>query len=86
MFVSHIVDFQQQQELLYVEAVVDDFKLVRSQTWYEPAEYGPAACYATVDLSELDDVDPSDVIKVQTIKQATEIISSVDLDWQEVSE
>ena len=80
MFLDKVVSFSMEGESLYVEAIVDEFKLVRSQTWYEPAEYGPATCWIRMDLDE------DDPHQFKDEGEVCEFLDGLDPDWQPVEE
>jgi hypothetical protein len=37
-----------------ITAVIEDKVLIRSQTWYEPSEYGPARCTTSFYKEDID--------------------------------
>ena len=57
-----------------VEAVIDEVIETHGQTYFEPAEYGPAICRASYDLAE-DQVFPD------TEKEQISFLEDLDLDW-----
>lgn len=62
-----------EDDTVYVTAVVDDMVQVYAQTYYEPAEYGPALCEASFTLD--DEVLPEDE------KELIELLENYDLEW-----
>lgn len=62
-----------EDDTVYVTAVVDDMVQVYTQTYYEPAEYGPALCEASFTLD--DEVLPEDE------KELIELLENYDLEW-----
>jgi hypothetical protein len=73
---SHItrLHFLYGEETIYVEAVVDDFQLVRHQTMLEPAEYGPAICCTSLLWGEDVTVDNE-----PSIEEIDELVGSLDI-------
>ena len=62
-----------EDDTVYVTAVVDDMVQVYAQTYYEPAEYGPALCESSFTLD--DEVLPEDE------KELIELLENYDLEW-----
>jgi len=54
------VTFEDGGRRLVVDAVIDDAVLVRSQSYFEPAEWGPALCRGSFELHEEDVIPSSD--------------------------
>jgi hypothetical protein len=62
---------------VYVSAVVEDMIQIHRQTYYEPAEYGPALCEASFELSE-------DCTLPDNDHELIQFLENLDLDWQVV--
>lgn len=60
---------------VYVSAVVEDVVLTYSQTFYDPAEYGPALCEASFTLNDDECIPDNDYELIEFLEQ-------LDLDWQ----
>ena len=60
---------------VYVTAVVEDMVQTNEQTWYEPAEFGPATCESFFYLEE-DEMLPEDE------EELKDYIDKLDLDWR----
>jgi hypothetical protein len=60
---------------VYVSAVVEDAVQTHAQTFYDPAEYGPALCQANFYLDE-DQILPEDDSAL------IKFIEDLDLDWE----
>lgn len=58
-----------------VRALIEDAELVQSQTWEEPAEYGPGLCEAYFTLDE-DDIIPDNEYEL------IEFLENLDLTWE----
>ena len=54
------VTFEDGGRRLVVDAVIDDAVLVRTQSYFEPAEWGPALCRGSFELHEEDVIPSSD--------------------------
>jgi hypothetical protein len=59
---------------VYVAAVVEDAVQVYAQTFYDPAEYGPALCEASFELEE-DETLPDDEMELIAF------LEQLDLEW-----
>lgn len=55
--ISVIYETKTEKNVLYVKAVVEDMIRVFSGSRYEPPEYGPGLCEATIELED-DEVVP----------------------------
>jgi len=64
-------------DIIYVEAIVDDIQQVRAQTMFSPEEYGPAVCYTNLLWDE--DITPENE---PSIKDIDEVVSVLDIsEW-----
>lgn len=59
---------------VYVTAIVEDSVIVSSQTYHDPAEYGPALCETSFYLG--DDVLPENETEI------VDYLESLDLEWK----
>jgi hypothetical protein len=64
-------------DYLLVEAVVDDMRMVRPQSYWDPAEYGPALCKGWLTL-------PEDCIGPLTDEQILELLNDSCIEWNTV--
>mgnify|MGYP006281990993 CR=1 FL=1 len=76
--ISLIETIHQTENEVFVRAIVEDMIEVHPPTMEDPAEYGPAVCEATFELSE-DDVLPEDEDELMSY------LDSLDLDWNVLS-
>ena len=67
--------YQDPDNTIHVEAVIEDFIIVNVATYSLPEEYGPAVCKASFELEdgEVLPVDETELIK---------FINDLQLDWQ----
>ena len=67
--------FEIKNDIVHVEAIVEDAQIVFRQTFWEPAEYGPGLCSASfvLDKAESIPIHKPDLIKY---------IESMSLDWR----
>lgn len=74
-----LLDYKVVDDRLVLDAVVDDMVLTHRQTFWEPAEYGPARCkgYVYLDLDE-DPISFKDLDAVKAYLDATR----QDPDWE----
>jgi hypothetical protein len=78
-------------ETAYVKAIVEDMVLTHRQTRFEPDEYGPAVCYALVNLSDvaehISDIG-SGIYMENPIEAVREYIEAInyDLEWEIIDE
>lgn len=70
-----IDEIKQENDLVSVRAVVEDAVQTYSQTYYEPAEYGPALCESSFYLDK-DEILPKDE------KQLLNYLNSLDVFWE----
>jgi len=70
-------------DVVYIRAVVPDFKLVRHQTFLEPAEYGPALCEAEILWG--DPITPETAPTLKEVEESVEMLISCS-SWTEVEE
>ncbi len=73
--ISLIYQIEQTENEIYVKAVIEDMVQVYAQTYYEPAEYGPALCEASFTIDE-DEVLPDNEDEI------IEYLENLDLDWK----
>jgi hypothetical protein len=70
-----IDELRQENDLVFVRAVVEDVIQTRSQTYYEPAEYGPALCESSFYLDEDEQLPENE-------EQLLNYLNSLSLDWE----
>jgi hypothetical protein len=70
-----IDEIKQEDDLVFIRAVVEDVVQTYSQTYYEPAEYGPALCEASFYLDE-----DGELPKIE--EQLLEYLNSLDISWE----
>jgi hypothetical protein len=70
-----IDEIKQEDDLVSVRAVVEDAVQTYSQTYYEPAEYGPALCESSFYLDK-DEILPKDE------EQLLNYLNSLDIFWE----
>ena len=70
-----IDEIKQEDDLVFIRAVVEDVVQTYSQTYYEPAEYGPALCEASFYLDEDDELP-----KIE--EKLLEYLNSLDISWE----
>jgi hypothetical protein len=70
-----IDEIKQEDDLVSVRAVVENAVQIYSQTYYEPAEYGPALCESSFYLDE-DEILPKDE------EQLLNYLNSLDVFWE----
>ena len=73
--ISLIESIQQDENIVYVRAIVEDIVLVYQQTMESPAEYGPAVCETSFSLNE-DETLPTNE------DELVDFLNNLDLDWQ----
>lgn len=73
-----IETIQQNENKVFVRAIVEDMVQVYSSTIEEPAEYGPAVCESTFELYE-DDVLP------ENEEELINYLNDLDLEWTVLS-
>lgn len=66
---------QDSNNVIHVEAVIDDFLLVSEASFDSPAEYGPAVCEASFELDE-------DEILPDNENELIKFLDNLYLDWQ----
>lgn len=74
MIVS-IDEVRQENDLVFVKAVIADAVQTFSQTYYEPAEYGPALCESSFYLDEDEQLPENE-------EQLLNYLNSLSLDWE----
>ena len=67
--------FQDESNTISINAVVEDMVIVSPQTYNYPAEYGPALCEASFELSE-DEMLPDNEYEI------IQFIEKLNLDWK----
>jgi hypothetical protein len=70
-----IDELRQENDLVFVRAVVEDVIQTRSQTYYEPAEYGPALCESSFCLDEDEQLPENE-------EHLLNYLNSLGLDWE----
>lgn len=66
---------QHEDGSIYVAAIIDDAVQTHAQTYFEPAEYGPALCEAVFTLEE-DEILPT------TEHELSQFLEDLDLSWE----
>ena len=66
---------KQKDDLVFVRAVVEDAIQTYSQTYYEPAEYGPALCEASFYLDEDEELPKNE-------EDLLDYLNSLNLSWE----
>jgi hypothetical protein len=75
MSILHIESIYQDNGNIYVTAMVEDTVQTYAQTYYDPAEYGPALCEASFTVDD-DEILPDNDYEL------IEYLEKLDLDWQ----
>jgi hypothetical protein len=70
-----IDEIKQEDDLVFVRAVVEDAVQTYSQTYYEPAEYGPALCEASFELDEDGELPKNE-------EDLLDYLNSLNLSWE----
>lgn len=70
-----IDEIKQEDDLVFVRAVVEDVVQTYSQTYYEPAEYGPALCEASFELDEDGELPKNE-------EDLLDYLNSLNLSWE----
>ena len=70
-----INEIKQEDDLVFVRAVVEDVVETYSQTYYEPAEYGPALCEASFYLDEDEELPKNE-------EDLLDYLNSLNLSWE----
>lgn len=70
-----IDEIKQKDDLVFVRAVVEDAIQTYSQTYYEPAEYGPALCEASFYLDEDEELPKNE-------EDLLDYLNSLNLSWE----
>lgn len=70
-----IDELRQENDLVFVRAVVEDVVQIRFQTYHEPAEYGPALCESSFYLDENEQLPENE-------EQLLNYLNSLSLDWE----
>jgi len=66
--------YQDDDQRVYVTAMVDDAILTFGQTLYDPAEYGPALCESSFPCND-------DMIVPDDEDELIEFLNDLDLEW-----
>lgn len=77
MSILNIESIYQDDGRIYVTAVVEDAAMTYSQTYYSPAEYGPAVCEASFSVDD-DEILPDNDYEL------IEYLEKLDLEWNPV--
>ena len=84
MTVLSIEELEFDGDRLLVEAVVDNAVLVRSQSYEEPAEWGPALCRGTLYFSDEDLIPATDAELRKLLDQRIDDWAPIDTsDWDD---
>jgi hypothetical protein len=70
-----IDELRQENDLVFVKAVIEDAVQTYSQTYYEPPEYGPALCESSFYLDEDEELPENE-------EQLLNYLNSLSLDWE----
>jgi hypothetical protein len=68
-------EVRQENDLVFVKAVIEDAVQTYSQTYYEPAEYGPALCESSFYLDEDEELPENE-------EQLLNYLNSLSLNWE----
>ena len=74
MSIISIETIYQDNGTIYVTAMVEDVVQIYSQTYYDPAEYGPALCEASFSVDDDEILPDSDC-------ELIEYLEKLDLEW-----
>lgn len=77
MSILSIESIYQDDGTIYVTAMVEDAVQTYSQTYYDPAEYGPALCEASFSVDD-DEILPDNDCEL------IEYLEKLDLEWNMV--
>jgi hypothetical protein len=81
--------YMEDDDNVYVEAIVEDKVLIRHSTYLEPEEYGPAKCFTFVHLSDVSEYE-SDIglgIPIEyPLDGVREYLNCVKVDWEVVDD
>jgi hypothetical protein len=77
MTIQSIESIYQDDGTIYVTAIVEDAVQTYSQTYYDPAEYGPAVCEASFSVDD-DEILPDNDYEL------IEYLEKLDLEWNPV--
>lgn len=69
----HQIELDEDNQV-YVKALIEDAELIQPQTWEDPAEYGPGVCESSFTLDE-DDILPDNEYEL------IEFLENLDLTW-----
>jgi len=81
MTILSIESFYQDEEKFYVTAMVEDVVQVYAQTYYEPAEYGPALCETTFTI---DNEELRSLVIPDNDEELVKFLEELDLNWKMV--
>jgi len=79
MTILSIESFHQDEEKFYVTAIVEDVALVYAQTYYDPAEYGPALCETTFTI---DNEELRSLVIPDNDEELIKFLEELDLTWE----
>lgn len=85
MYISEVVDlYQLKEKEIYVKAIAEDYKLIRHQTLYDPAEYGPAYVETYISKLDLESYYDQDIPESELETFAKQYLQELDydLDWR----
>ena len=77
MTIQSIESIYQDDGTIYVTAMVEDAVQTYGQTYYDPAEYGPAVCEASFSVDD-DEILPDNDYEL------IEYLEKLDLEWSPV--
>ena len=81
MSILSIKSIYQDGEIIHVTAMIEDAVQTRSQTYYDPAEYGPALCGASF---AIDDEELKELVLPDNDLEIIEFLEKLDLEWNPV--
>jgi hypothetical protein len=81
MSILSIESIYQDGGTIYVTALVEDAVQTHSQTYYDPAEYGPAVCEASFTI---DDEELREFVLPDNDLEMIEFLEELDLEWNPV--
>jgi len=73
--IIELTSFFIENGVAHVEAVLEDARILCTQTLYDPQEYGPGLCYASFDVDEAETIPIHQPDLIQHLE-------SMCLDWE----
>ena len=81
MSILSIESIYQDGETIFVTAIVEDAVQTHNQTYYDPAEYGPAVCETSFTI---DDEELRELVLPDNDLEMIEFLEKLDLEWNPV--